>query len=57
MKAQTLEIAMQAAIDIGHHVVADMDLGLPEDYRAVFRILAKHSIIPEQLGKKLELMS
>ena len=35
-----LEIAIQAAIDIGHHVIADMDLGLPQDYKDVFRILA-----------------
>jgi|GraSoiStandDraft_4_1057263.scaffolds.fasta_scaffold56848_1 uncharacterized protein YutE (UPF0331/DUF86 family) len=52
-----LEIAIQAAIDIGHHVIADMDLGLPQDYKDVFRILAKHNIISSHLGKKLESMT
>jgi len=52
-----LQIAMQGVIDIGHHVAADMDLGLPQDYKDVFRILAKHNIISEQLGTKLESMT
>lgn len=52
-----LQVAIQSVIDIGHHVVADMDLGLPEDYKDVFRILAKHKIISEQLGKRLESMT
>ena len=52
-----LEIAMQAAIDIGHHVIADTDLGLPQDYKDVFRILSKRNIISSQLGKKLESMT
>ena len=52
-----LQIAIQAAIDIGHHVVTDMDLGLPQDYRDVFRILAQHQIISSHLGERLELMT
>jgi uncharacterized protein YutE (UPF0331/DUF86 family) len=52
-----LQIAIQAAIDIAQHVAADMDLGLPQDYRDVFRILVTHRIIPEPLGKKLESMT
>jgi uncharacterized protein YutE (UPF0331/DUF86 family) len=52
-----LQIAIQSAIDIGHHVIADMDLGLPQDYKDVFRILANNNIISEPLGKKLESMT
>lgn len=52
-----LQIAIQAAIDIGHHIVADMDLGLPQDYKDVFRILAKNDVVTEELGRKLELMT
>src|SRR5438309_12108255 len=52
-----LQIAIQSVIDIGHHVVADMDLGLPQEYKDVFRILANNNIISEPLGKKLESMT
>jgi uncharacterized protein YutE (UPF0331/DUF86 family) len=52
-----LQIAIQSVIDIGHHIVADMDLGLPQDYKDVFRILANNNIISESLGKKLESMT
>ena len=38
-------------------VVADMDLGLPQEYKDVFRILANNNIISEPLGKKLESMT
>jgi len=52
-----LQIAIQGVIDIGHHLIADMDLGLPQDYKDVFRILAKHNIVFPHLGKKLESMA
>ena len=52
-----LQIAIQATIDIGQHIAADMDLGLPTDYRDVFRILAKHKIIPKDLGMRMEAMT
>jgi uncharacterized protein YutE (UPF0331/DUF86 family) len=52
-----LQIAIQSVIDIGHHVIADMDLGLPGDYKDVFRILSKHNVIPAELEKKLESMT
>jgi len=52
-----LQIAIQSVIDIGHRVVADMDLGLPQDYKDVFRILTNRNIISEALGKKLESMT
>ena len=52
-----LQIAIQSVIDIGHHVIADMDLGLPGDYKDVFRILARNQVISRELGEKLESMT
>jgi uncharacterized protein YutE (UPF0331/DUF86 family) len=52
-----LQIAIQSVIDIGHHVIADMDLGLPSDYKDVFRIMSRQQVISRELGDKLESMT
>ena len=31
-----LQIAVRSVIDIGNHVVADLDLGAPSDYKEIF---------------------
>jgi len=54
---RVLQVAIQAVIDIGNHVVADMDLGTPKDYKEIFQLLARHSIISEPLAGKLVSMS
>ncbi len=41
-------------IDIGGHVVADLNLGSPQDYRDVFRILGEHKIVSPTLSKRLQ---
>ena len=50
---RNIQIAIQAVIDIGNHLVADKDLGTPKDYKDIFRMLAQHGLIPEQLSAKL----
>lgn len=52
-----LQVAIQAVIDIGNHVVADLDLGSPADYGEVFRLLGQHRIVPKALAKRLSLMA
>ena len=54
---RNLQIAIQSVIDIGNHVVADMDLGTPKDYKEIFHLLARHSIISESLAAKLVSMT
>lgn len=48
-----LQLAIQAVLDVSHHIVADMDLGLPTDSQALFSTLAKHKVLPTRLAKKL----
>lgn len=48
-----LQLAIQAVIDISHHVVADMKLGLPADNRELFETLIKHKKLPARLGSRL----
>jgi uncharacterized protein YutE (UPF0331/DUF86 family) len=50
---RNMQIAIQSAIDIGNHVVADMDLGTPKDYKDIFQLLAKNKIISVGLARKL----
>jgi len=48
-----LQVAIQSVIDIGNHVVADLDLGTATDYKEIFVLLAKHRIISKALAEKL----
>jgi uncharacterized protein YutE (UPF0331/DUF86 family) len=48
-----LQLAIQAVLDIGNHVVADMNLGLPADSHELFTILAKRKVLSPRLSKKL----
>ena len=52
-----LQIAVQSVIDIGNHVVADLDLGIPSDYKEIFALLAKHRIVSRPLARKLASMA
>src|SRR5437016_3971936 len=50
---RNIQIAIQATIDIGNHVVADLDLGTARDYKEIFQLLATQNLISEALAKKL----
>lgn len=52
-----LQVAIQAVIDIGNHVVADLELGAPSEYREVFGLLAQHKLIPRTLATRLAKMA
>ena len=52
-----LQVAIQSVIDIGNHVVADLDLGTATDYKEIFVLLAKHRIISKALAAKLGAMA
>jgi uncharacterized protein YutE (UPF0331/DUF86 family) len=52
-----LQVAIQAAIDIGNHLLADLDLGTAKDYKDIFRILSEHRIIPNRLASRLSSMT
>jgi uncharacterized protein YutE (UPF0331/DUF86 family) len=49
----TLQIAIQAALDVASHVVSDERLGEPATNRALFDLLAEHGWIPADLGGRL----
>ncbi len=45
----TLQIAIQAAIDVASHIVSDERLGEPSTYRDLFELLARHEWISDAL--------
>lgn len=53
----TLQLAIQAALDVGSHVVSDDRLGEPETSRDVFRLLERAGILTADLGGRLERMA
>ena len=54
--AHTLQIAIQAALDVASHVVSDGRLGEPRTNRELFDLLARDRWIPEALADSLRRM-
>lgn len=52
-----LQLAIEAALDIGHHLIAHMGLGRPQSYAEVFRILGQAGILPEALAEAMAQMA
>jgi uncharacterized protein YutE (UPF0331/DUF86 family) len=53
----TLQLAIQAALDVGSHIVSDERLGEPETSRDVFRLLGRSGLVPPDLLSRLEQMA
>ena len=52
-----LQVAIEACLDIGHHVIAREGMRRPTDYRDVFTILCEAGVVDELLGRRLEEMA
>jgi uncharacterized protein YutE (UPF0331/DUF86 family) len=48
-----LYLSIQSMLDIGHHLVAGLQLRKPLDYEEVFQILGEARILPEELIRAL----
>lgn len=53
----TLQIAIQAVLDIAAHIVSDERLGEPETNKALFELLARGGWLPEHLVASLRNMA
>jgi uncharacterized protein YutE (UPF0331/DUF86 family) len=52
-----LLVAIEACLDIAHHVVAREELRRPVDHRDLFRILAEAGVVSPDLAARLEQMA
>jgi uncharacterized protein YutE (UPF0331/DUF86 family) len=46
-------VALQEAIDIAYHLVADEGWGIPDSHRAAFELLAAHGVLAADLVNEL----
>jgi uncharacterized protein YutE (UPF0331/DUF86 family) len=53
----TLQIAIQAALDVASHIVSDERLGEPQTNRELFHLLARGGALPIDLADRLERMA
>lgn len=52
-----LQLAIQAVLDISHHIVADRNLALPADSKSLFDLLARQKVVSKRLSVKLAAMA
>lgn len=55
--SHTLQLAIQAALDVASHVVSDERLGEPESNRQLFALLVANGWVPETLADPLRAMA
>ncbi len=53
----TLQIAIQAALDVASHLVSDRRLGEPRTNRELFTLLVRGGVLPEGLAERLGAMA
>jgi len=49
-----LQLAVEAALDIAHHIIADRGYAAPSSYRDAFAILTKQGVVPAALAARLQ---
>jgi uncharacterized protein YutE (UPF0331/DUF86 family) len=53
----SLQLAIQAALDVASHLVSDQRLGEPRSSRELFELLAKAGLLPPDLSTPLQAMA
>lgn len=49
-----MESAIQTALDLSNHLIANLDLPRPSSYRETFRVLGSRGWLPSGLSRRLE---
>jgi uncharacterized protein YutE (UPF0331/DUF86 family) len=49
-----LQLAVEAALDIAHHIIAARGYAAPSSYREAFAILCKQGVLPAALASRLQ---
>ena len=48
-----LQLAIQACLDIGNHILANIKSKAPDDYRDIFTLLGENGVISAELAGKM----
>ncbi len=51
--SRTLQIAIEACLDIGHHIISRRELRRPKDYKDIFIILGDAKVLPLDFSRAL----
>ncbi len=46
---RSLQISIEACLDVGRHIIAEEGLRYPEDNKDVFQVLAEEGVVPQPL--------
>jgi uncharacterized protein YutE (UPF0331/DUF86 family) len=49
-----LHLAIESALDIANHLIAEAGFEAPDTYRDAFAILTRHGVLGDELGKRLQ---
>jgi uncharacterized protein YutE (UPF0331/DUF86 family) len=55
--ARTLQVAIEACLDIGHHIISRKELRRPKDYKDIFIILGDEKILPIEFSRSIVKMA
>jgi len=48
-----LQLAIQVSLDIGNHILAEIQTRAPEEYRDIFILLGENKVLPVELAEKM----
>lgn len=51
------QIAIEACLSVGNHIIARERLGIPQNYQDVFSLLEKHGILDETFAEEMRKMA
>jgi uncharacterized protein YutE (UPF0331/DUF86 family) len=52
-----LQLAIEACLSVGNHIVSRRRLGIPENYQDIFQLLEKGKILPPAFAKEMMKMA
>lgn len=52
-----LQVAIEACIDIGNHIIASDRLGVPTSHRETFQLLSQAGILPDDFARTFQQMA
>ncbi len=51
--ARTLQISIEACLDIGHHIISRKEMRRPKDYKDIFIILGDEKVLPFEFSRSV----